>query len=74
MRSTTWQIFLNEMGRGIEKGLQQDGKVGGKLSDFLTHFQLRRLLKSGREPVYVTNFSLMHCGATTSPPCELNHY
>ena len=74
MRSTTWKIFLNEMGRGIEKGLQQDRKVGGKLSDFLTHFQLRGLPKSGREPVYVANFLLMHCGATTAPPRELNHY
>ena len=68
------RFFWMTWGGGIEKWLQQDGKVGGKLSDFSTHFQLRGLRKSGREPVYVANFLLMHCEATTAPPRELNHY
>ena len=59
---------------GDRKEAATGWKGGGHVSDFLTHFQLRGLPKSGREPVYVANFLLMHCEATTAPPRELNHY
>ena len=42
MRSTTWKIFLNEMGRGDRKMAATGWKGGGQVVRFLNPFPAER--------------------------------